>query len=150
MGLKETVKEKLQIFNKKWQDIMGNKKRQGGSKNGVYQDCSGRRKKNIVGDDVSVSDADMINRLKILMSIPISSAKYPKDDLDAFLEIIWKEKADVFKTEARRNVFTLYNGRLGLLRKYAREKNKIRVEDSIESMLDSLEKETIRLSSDER
>lgn len=91
--------------------------------------------------DTNISESDMVKRLKILMSIPINSEKYPKNDLNKFLEQIWEERRKDFEAEARRNEFTLYKGRLDLLKQYAHEKNKILLKDCLERMLDNLKNE---------
>lgn len=90
--------------------------------------------------NVKVSEADMVKRLKILMSIPVNSPKYP-DKLSDFLEQIWEEKAGAFETEGRYNEFTLYSGRLNLLKQYANERNGIRLKMILDELLGSLEED---------
>lgn len=89
-------------------------------------------------NDLDVSEADMVKRFKILMSIPISSEKYPSNDLNALLEQIWDEEVTHYEMEARDNEFTLYRGRLDLLKQYAKERNKILLKNCLEMLFDSL------------
>lgn len=129
----------LHIIRKIWYSItdsgtLDNSK----DSNSRIEATSEKRRQNNSRNDVDISDSDMVKRLKILMSIPISSADYPNDDLDAFLEKICDDKVKASKAEARRNEFALYRGRLAQIRRYAQEKNKIRVKDGIASLLNSL------------
>lgn len=107
---------------------------------GTKSDKERTQYKQMADRDTMVSEADMVKRLKILMSIPVTSPKY-SEKLDDFLKQIWDEKVSAFETEGRRNEFTLYKGRLDMLKQYANEKNGVRLKIVLEEMLSNLEKD---------